>query len=177
MTKPTPTEAGSPKAKLARLRPNARVSKRPLMHPPISSARSGSQLQKVVYVSASASFIPTIKRVRKFLNEIDKRAMGKIDLLGPGRDREKIESTARGFDKRGEEVLVKGTGKAIEKVLRIALFFQGQDDVVVKLRTGSVGAIDDIIVDGDGAADEAGDDLPETRLRKTSVLEVAVSLR
>ncbi|KAI9745309.1 MAG: hypothetical protein M1818_001589 [Claussenomyces sp. TS43310] len=179
MSNNTPAEAASSKAKLPRLPKNARVQKRPLMHPPIASAKAGAQLPKVIYVSSSASFIPTIKRVRKFLHEVDKRASGNIELLGPGSDRQKILSTGRGADKRGEEVLVKGTGRAIEKVLQVALFFQGQDDCLVRLRTGSLGAIDDIIVDGDGNGhlDVGGEEVPETRVRKTSVLEVGVSLR
>ncbi|RFU33708.1 hypothetical protein B7463_g2638, partial [Scytalidium lignicola] len=71
-----------------------------------------------------------------------------------------------------EEVTIKGTGKAIEKVLRLAMFFQGQDDVTVKLRTGSVGAIDDVVSRG---RDE--DVIEETRIRRTNCLEVAINLR
>ena len=125
-----------------------------------------------------------MKRVRKYLSEIDKRALGKIDLLGPGKDRTKIRSVGRGRGgdgegaggkgAEGEEVLVKGTGKAIEKALRVALFFQGQQDCVVRLRTGSVGAVDDVSVPEGGGEEEA---VPETRVRRTSMLEVGISLR
>jgi len=105
--------------------------------------------------------------------------MGKIDLLGPGKDRAKLQNTARGADARAkEEVLVKATGKAIEKALRVALFFQGQEDCVVRLRTGSVGAVDDVFVEeGDADGEEEGEDFPETRVRRTSMLEVGISLR
>jgi len=68
---------------------------------------------------------------------------------------------------RKEEVLLKGTGKAIQKVLQVALYFQEQEDCMVRIRTGSVGAVDDI----ETAEGE------ESRVRRTSMIEVAVSLR
>jgi ribonuclease P/MRP protein subunit POP7 len=158
--------------------PGTKITKRPLLHPAIAPPRAGASLSKIVYISASSPFISTTKRVRKYLGEIDKRAMGKIDLLGPGKDRQKIQSTGKGADKRGEEVLVKATGKAIEKALRVALFFQGQEDCLVRLRTGSVGAVDDVLVqEGDADGEEEEEDVPETRVRRTSMLEVGISLR
>lgn len=141
----------------------------------------------------------------------------------------------------GEEVTLKGSGKAIARVMEMALWFQQREEYLVRLRTGTAGAIDDIEIDetndtvvqtssGDdeGEGDAAGgarpsavpttgdadlqideieggggislqtnepDDakiekdskpvhisvpkepIPETRIRYTSVLEVAVSLR
>ena len=98
--------------------------------------------------------------------------MGKISLLEIGDDREKVRRTGKGRDGGGEEVLVKATGKAIEKALQVALHFQGQDDCIVKLRTGSVGAVDDVI-----AKEDEEEEVPETRIRRTSMLEVGISLR
>lgn len=92
-----------------------------------------------------------------------------------------MQSMGRGGEARAkEEVLVKATGKAIEKALRVALFFQEQEDCLVRLRTGSVGAVDDILVqegDADGDGEGEGEDVPETRVRRTSMLEVVISLR
>ncbi|KAK1055443.1 Sorting nexin-3 [Friedmanniomyces endolithicus] len=55
-----------------------------------------------------------------------------------------------------EEVLIKGTGKAISKVMEMGLWFQQRPEYSVILRTGSVAAIDDIEigddVEGDGEA-------------------------
>ena len=122
--------------------------------------------------------------------------MGKVDLLDK-RLNEKQRLKAIGKqDKEVEEILLKATGKAIEKVLGLALFFQGQDDLIVRLRTGSVGAVDDIVEveqpkvsskktsagalqdQGEGAIDMNEDvDLPETQVRKTSMVEVGISLR
>ena len=96
----------------------------------------------------------------------------------------------------GEEVSIKGTGRAIAKALEMALWFQQRDDQYrVRVTTGTVTAIDDIEVeepstpekqgeevadgeqDGPSEARREVEELPESRMRYTSVLEVAVSLR
>jgi ribonuclease P/MRP protein subunit POP7 len=68
---------------------------------------------------------------------------------------------------------LKATGKAIEKLLGLVVHFQSQEDVKVVVRTGSVGAVDDIVnkesVDGE---EEEG-----SQVRRTSMLEVGISLR
>jgi ribonuclease P/MRP protein subunit POP7 len=101
---------------------------------------------------------------------------------------EEIEQRSSGKG-GGEEILVKGTGRAIEKVMGIAGFFLEnavKECVKVRLGTGSVWAIDDISVvnggeeegeemDLDGEKDE--EDIPDTRVRQVSVLEVWIGLR
>lgn len=113
-----------------------------------------------------------VKRVRKYLSEVDKRATQPVDLIR-GSNQAMLGKLQAALETRKlEEVTVKGTGKAIEKVLRLAMYFQGQDDVTVKLRTTSVGAIDDVVSkDGDE------DVVEESRIRRTSCLEVAINLR
>ncbi len=202
---------------------DARVSKRPLLRPPIPSPYTSFASPKVIYISAKTPFISAVKRVRKLLDLIDKRTVGKVDL-GDGRDeRETLRAlgeVGQASGKEPEEVILKATNRAIEKALGLGLFFQGQEDVRVRLRTGSVGAVDDIVVeekskgekgktgglkkkekrkrrqgeegsvagehdaehkeelDKDMADPEAGDeDLPETRIRKVSVLEIGISLK
>jgi ribonuclease P/MRP protein subunit POP7 len=150
----------------------SKIQKRPLLHPAIASTRAGAQTPKIVYISTGSPFISTTKRIRKYLAEIDKRDMGKVSLLEAGDDREKVRRAGKGRDGGGEEVLVKATGKAIEKALQVALHFQGQEDCTVNLRTGSVGAVDDVI-----AKDGAEEEVSETRIRRTSMLEVRISLR
>lgn len=75
----------------------------------------------------------------------------------------------------GEEVILKATGKAVERLLGVAGWFLqevegegGKYRVVV--RTGSVGAVDDV-VGKEGEGDEG------SRVRRVSCLEVGVSLR
>jgi ribonuclease P/MRP protein subunit POP7 len=120
---------------------------------------------------------------------------------------EEKERKRRAGGVSGEEVLIKGTGKAVSKVMEIgAWFLQREKEFVVRIRTGSVGAVDDVEVpegeaeDGEDKmdVDQAqagaesvkpalnGDDADEekeaeavsgARVRYLSVLEVAVSLR
>ncbi|MCJ1287340.1 hypothetical protein MMC26_006689 [Xylographa opegraphella] len=133
--------------KLKRLPNHARIEKRPILHPAIPSPYTNASQPKVIYVSSSTPFISVVKRVRKLLAQVDKRAMGKVDLVGgKGSDRQRL-STLGKQHKEPEEVTLKATNKAIERALGLALFFQGQQDCRVRLRTGSVGVIDDIVVD------------------------------
>lgn len=94
--------------------------------------------------------------------------MGTIDLSNSSlTDRELVASAGKGREGHQEEVTVKATGRAIEKALNVALWFQKQDDCKVVLRTGEVGAVDDIEINGEESA----------RVRKASVLEVGITLR
>ena len=182
-----------------------------MLHPPIPSPYSGPAQLKVVYISAKTPFISATKRVRKHLSLIDKRSTGKVGLInGKGSDKQKLralgEQGSGGKGKEPEEVVLKATGKAIEKALSLALFFQGQEDCRVRIRTGTVGVVDDIVeaeepvnlpataasgasnvdttgeevsslpVIGDDRRDEEDSELPETQIRKTSMVEVRVSL-
>lgn len=165
-----------------------RVQKRPILRPSIPSPYAGADQKKVIYVSAKMPFISAVKRVRKLLDEIDKRSMGKIDLVdGKGSDKQKLrklgERTNASTGKEPEEVVLKATNRAIQNVLGLALFFQGQDDCRVRLRTGTVSVVDDIVESEvpRGAETVEGEDeeeeLPESRVRKTSFVEVAITLK
>jgi ribonuclease P/MRP protein subunit POP7 len=84
-------------------------------------------------------------------------------------------------DKKPEPVVLKATNRAIENLLGVGLYFMGQDDCVVRISTGSLGVVDDI-VDREGVADgeeEVGEEeeVPESRVRKCSVVEVAITLK
>ena len=114
--------------------------------------------------------------------------MGKIDLVnGKGSEQQKLRKLGERINvptgKEPEEVVLKATSRAIQNVLGLALFFQGQDDCRVRLRTGTVGVVDDIvesaIPQGAETPDEEDEEeeLPESRVRKASFVEVAISLK
>lgn len=117
--------------------------------------------------------------------------MGKVDLVdGQGSDRQKLKTlgdkAASVKAKAPEAVILKATNRAIENLLGLALFFQGQADCQVRLRTGSVGVVDDIVeapetgdrhLAEDGEEIKEDEDLPETQIRKISMVEVAVSMK
>lgn len=169
-----------------------------------------------------------IKRVEKLLRLADKRDLQTATTHAQKNKRKRrrdddggedeVVAVARGVEEEkerkrraggvsGEEVLIKGTGKAISKAMEIGSWFlQREKEFVVRIRTGSVGAVDDVEVpegeaeDGEdkmdvdqaeagaesGKAATNGDDAGEekeaeavsgARVRYLSVLEVAVSLR
>lgn len=69
----------------------------------------------------------------------------------------------------GEEVILKATGKAVERLMGVAAWFQGEEGggkYRVVVRTGSVGAVDDVV----GEEGEEG-----SQVRRVSCLEVGVS--
>lgn len=77
-----------------------------------------------------------------------------------------------GLENSGE-VVVTGTGRAIQKVTEVALFFQKQPDCIVQLRTGSLAVIDDVVTHDDDGFEE---DVTE-RARMMSLLEASIRLR
>ena len=117
-----------------------------------------------------------MKRVRKLLSGIDKRALGKIDLNDESSDRARMQSVGQSRGKEGEKVYIKATGKAIERAIQLGVWFGEQEDCEVVVRTGSVGAIDDIVIKGGKAVDDLGD-IPESRVRWVSTIEIAVGLK
>lgn len=74
----------------------------------------------------------------------------------------------RGNKAGQEEVVVKATGKAIERALHVALHFSKESDCLVRIRTGTMGAVDDVEVKGEEE---------QSRIRRVPVLEVGLSLR
>merc|ERR1711939_605772 len=63
----------------------------------------------------------------------------------------------------GEEVLLKGTGKAIPKVMEMGCWFQSRQEYMVTVRTGSVAAVDDIDVPEGATGDDKDRDHAESR--------------
>jgi ribonuclease P/MRP protein subunit POP7 len=154
---------------------DASIIKRPLMRPAIVSPYASSSAQKVVYVSARTPFMSAIKRVEKLLRLADKRDLQAATTHAQKNKRKRrrdddggedeVVAVARGVEEEkerkrraggvgGEEVVVKGTGKAISKAMEIGSWFlQREKEFVVRIRTGSVGAVDDVEVPEDEAED------------------------
>ena len=196
------------------------------MRPSIPSKYAGPSTQKVVYVSTKMPFMAAVKKVQKLLAQVEKRqtqsasaavksAKDKGGRAGKdgSNNLEQVAAALAEEKLRGihdpvvmNEVVMKGTGKAIEKTLGLALWFQHRDEYNIAVTTGTVGAIDDIVSKGskpkndeeeldeqpdkmdvdheetgdravavkEGASEE--DVVPESRVRYTSVLQVAISL-
>lgn len=146
---------------LPRLPAKTTILKRPINHASIASPFAGPKVQKVVYVSRKTPIMSAVKRVKKFLREIEKRAMqsqGIEGALGKGSSRglhgseqalhQKLEDASERLRRDAEEVLVKASGRAMEQALRIGEWFRNKEkDMMTKVevRTGSVSVIDDIV--------------------------------
>jgi len=128
-----------------------------------------------VYVSARTPFLSAAQRVSKLLAAAQQRsaqAAGDARRRGGDRVAEAAAAAVRAAESGGGEVVwVKGTGRACEKVLALAEWFRAKAEYAVVLRTGSVWAVDDVVVAGE---DEAGED---TRVRQVSCLEVGVRIK
>ncbi|KAK5091573.1 hypothetical protein LTR05_001758 [Lithohypha guttulata] len=145
---------------LPKLPANTTINRRPINHASIASPFAGSKVQKVVYISRKTPVMSAVKRVKKFLREIEKRAMqsqGVDNVLGNGgrasrgEDRElhrRLDDVSEKLRRDAEEVLVKASGRAMEQALRIAEWFRNREEEIstkVDVRTGSVSVVDDIV--------------------------------
>jgi len=152
--------------------PDATIAKRPLLHPAIPSPYAGASAPKVVYVGTRTPFISALKRVRSLLGHVDKRGVqAALTVSGRGRGRGRGrggiglgngggrgggQANGRGFaqnEAEREAVVVKATGKAVEKAMGLAVAMMAEKGWRVRVKTGSVAAIDDVVV---GDVEEEG---------------------
>ena len=147
---------------MAKLPPNLIVERRPLIHAPIASPFAGAGVQKVVYVSRNTPIMAAVKRVKKLLLHVEKRAMQGVDLTKDRNGMRKLAEANERLGKNGESVLVKASGRAMEQALRVGEWFKNREDGLacnVDVRTGSVQAVDDIVEKE--ANESAAEDQPE----------------
>lgn len=154
---------------------DCKVNKRPLNRQPQTTSPSS----RIIYVGTNTSFVAIVKRVRKALETSPSGVRGqstrglpltaRVAALSAGSAKAKGDSASE-----GDEILVRGAGRAIAKTLHIAAFFTRERDCRVSLRTLTEGAVDDIVMDD--AESEGGFAAEESRVRMVSVLEVGVRL-
>jgi ribonuclease P/MRP protein subunit POP7 len=89
-----------------------------------------------------------VKRVQKLLRQAEKRATAKISLEDTRKtEKQKLAELAKSDEQR-EEVFVKATGRAIEKVLNVGKWFEEKEsEYTVRVNTGSVLVVDDVVED------------------------------
>ncbi|CAI6096633.1 unnamed protein product [Clonostachys chloroleuca] len=130
----------------------AKVQKRPLnrRQPPASSN------SRIIYVSPSTPFMSAVKRVQKQLNAglRTQTAAHKNASLG-SRIRQLERDSASSGEKGSATVAVMGTGRAIEKTLSLASWFEQAGDYEVEMRTKTIGTVDDIVAEDDDGEDES----------------------
>lgn len=141
--------------------------------------RGGAPLspkQPIIYIATKSPFMGIVSKIRHALDKAPSSRstkglplaarMAALNTPGP--------SSA---DRLDDEVLVRGTGRAMAKALHIAAWFGKQSEYAVSVRTMSLEAVDDVVVE-DGADDEGGFAAEEeSRARMVNCLEVGISLR
>ncbi|KAF8416065.1 Rpp20 subunit of nuclear RNase MRP and P-domain-containing protein [Tirmania nivea] len=164
-----PAFSSAPPSKLPPLPPSYTLQKRPLLHPPIPPIHS-KRVPQIIYISARTPFISAVKRVRKILSVQEASLWSTISTLDDasneqyrrqrnyrnnqrwrgggarrvGRNAALTQPLERG-EPVGEGVILKATGKAINKCLSLGVYFMKDDTVAVRVGTGSVDAVDDIV--------------------------------
>jgi len=137
-----------------------------------------------------------VKRVQKLLLHAEKRsaqsASAQVSSSRPkyssaGNDEisdiEKVAAVMAANKHERDEVILKATGKAIAKALSLGVWFQQREEYAVRIETGTVGAIDDIVPPEDAAGeeedremkDDGQEDIPESRIRFASTIQIFVS--
>ncbi|KAJ5399153.1 hypothetical protein N7465_009642 [Penicillium sp. CMV-2018d] len=140
---------------LIRLPKHAKVEKRPIPHAPVASPYAGASVPKIVYVSKSTPFMSAVKRVQKLLLQAEKRATANINLEDTRKNEKQILDELSKVSEKREEVFVKATGRAIEKALNVAKWFEEKGtEYTVCVNTGSVVVVDDIVEDEEMKAKE-----------------------
>ncbi|TVY12670.1 hypothetical protein LARI1_G009639, partial [Lachnellula arida] len=129
----------------------------PLLHPAISNPHTSAHTPKIIYVAASSPFISTVKRVRKLLVGIEERSANASKSKSKGASYSELRGMMRrgdeggfleevgrkgngkGTEAKGEEVVLKATGKAVERLVGVAAWFMGEgggEAYIVRVRTG-----------------------------------------
>ncbi|KAJ3498838.1 hypothetical protein NLG97_g817 [Lecanicillium saksenae] len=168
--------------KLGPIPKGSKLHKRPLIRRPLPA----SSKDRIIYVSSSTPFMSAVKRVRKQLDRSLKSGGSSQAARKNASLHSRIESLRRDVERNtnsasstnaeyGAIVTLMGTGKAVEKTLSLASWFEEQPDCNVAVRTRSVATVDDITVAEDSDAVDQEED--ESRLRRLSCLEVVVSLK
>ncbi|KAI1408278.1 Rpp20 subunit of nuclear RNase MRP and P-domain-containing protein [Hypoxylon sp. FL1857] len=171
-------------AKLPPIPKGATVRRRP-----IPTRTPSTRAARRIYITAKTPFRSVTARVRKqldknlreasasnkaFTNKLAANKNASLDdrIRAIQQQSSKGSGNGIGLEDAGE-VIILGTGRAIQKVTEVALFFQKQADCIVQLRTGSVGAVDDVIQEGEEEWGGEG----EERVRMLSSLEASIKLR
>lgn len=161
--------------KMQRLPPNASVQRRPMVHPAVASPFAGTNVQKVVYVSSKTPFMSAVKRVKKLLGHVEKRATQNVNMIerGHGDGMRKLVEASDKISKDKEEVVVKASGRAITKALNVGEWFSNREKEImckVEVRSGSVSVIDDV-VEKEPEFDQEGVDDADVAEEHTTELE------
>ncbi|KAK8927157.1 Ribonucleases P/MRP protein subunit POP7 [Metarhizium anisopliae] len=129
-------------------------------------------IPQVIYISSHTPFLSAVTRIRKLLTKSLRNTAAAPKNASTHARVEALQRSTNTAHGNASPLLVTvlGTGKAIEKTLSLASWFEQQGDCDVRLRTKTVGTVDDVIVE-----EGEGDGL--SRIRRVSCLEVVITLK
>ena len=88
-----------------------------------------------------------------------------VGVGGGGKDEQRTNLISDALD----DVVLIGTGRAIQKALEVGAFFLRNKELIVLFRTRTVAAIDDIVMEDEDAEEE-----DQVRVRHVSCIEVGI---
>ncbi|KAK3311642.1 Rpp20 subunit of nuclear RNase MRP and P-domain-containing protein [Chaetomium strumarium] len=187
-----------PETKMPAIPKGTRIQKRPLPGPSPSHSRSNSAVTfdqdgyhppprathtAVIKVSSGASFMSLVKRVRKALEKTPQSATTKglslaarvatLKVAKPNSATSGINSSKSqkaGIEDALDDVVLVATGKAIQKAVEVGAFFTRERELVVLVRTRTLQAVDDVVVEDEDTADVED----QVRVRNVSCIEVGI---
>lgn len=115
-----------------------------------------------------------VKRVKKLLTHIEKRAMQDVDITRGKEGLKKLAAASEALGTNGEEVVVKASGRAIEQALKVGEWFKSKEGELackVEVRTGSLQVVDDL-VEAQGEEEDVVEevaDAAETDVEKAAI--------
>ena len=105
-----------------------------------------------------------VKRVKKLLTHIEKRAMQNIDITRGKEGLKKFAAASEALGTNGEKVVVKASGRAIEQALKVGEWFKSKEGELackVEVRTGSLQVVDDL-VEAQGEEEDVAEEATDT---------------
>lgn len=172
---------------------NTKIHRRPMHRATPAALQNSGGARHPIYVSSRTPFMSVVRRVQRQLDRSSPPTTATTTTTRRGRTLpqriqalrsapQQQQSGAGANDGFGEDVVITGTGKAIEKTLNVAAWFFRQPDCRVNLRTRTVAAVDDYVLGGDEEEEDerAADGQPRgepesgSRVRMVSCLDVAV---
>ncbi|PHH61348.1 hypothetical protein CDD82_2152 [Ophiocordyceps australis] len=160
----TSPKTAQPAAKNPRAIPGIRVQKRPLLR----RQAPASALTPLIYISSSTPFMSAARRISKLLarSQHSGAASKRASL------QERIEALHKTPSERSGTMTVTavGAGRAVEKMVALAAWFEQRGEYLVELRTRTTAAVDDVV-------DDKGEEEDSARVRMVSALELGICLK
>ncbi|KAK3939738.1 ribonucleases P/MRP protein subunit POP7 [Diplogelasinospora grovesii] len=132
---------------------------------------------RVIKVTTNAPFMSLVRRVRKALDKESQQTKklslaARVAAIEAEKDKTRKKETYGAVENALDDVVLIGTGRAIQKMVEVGAFFTRQTDLTVVSRTRTLSTIDDISFQTEGAEEQE-----QVRVRNLSCLEIGIRHR